>query len=407
MAGESPRPAKRSLALGTTHGPEGGKFVQVAKDLNHATMGAHLERTNLARMKTVMTRRQMIGTLASTVAVLAARPRVFCAESARGTRLGVCGYSYNLHWKAIRDGQTDLPFRDALSFLDYCGRLGAGGVQAELGFQEPGYAAKVRAKAEGNGMYFEGQTSLPKDQSDLSRFETALRACKEAGAEVVRTVAMGGRRYETFDSMEAFQQFTKRAWDSFTMVEPLLKKHKIHLAIENHKDWRAEELVDVLKRLSSEWVGTCVDFGNNLALLEEPMAVVEALAPFALSSHLKDMAVQEYEEGFLLSEVPLGEGFLNLKRIIAVLRKARPNIQFSLEMITRDPLKVPCLTSKYFASLATVPARDLAVVLSRVRTSASKQPLPHITGLSASEQLALEDALVRRSLTYARRELSL
>src|SRR5207253_5553332 len=125
---------------------------------------------------------------------------------------------------------------------------------------------------------------------------------------------------------------------------------------ENHKDWRAPELLDILKRLSSQWVGVCVDTGNNIALLEEPTAVVEALAPHAISSHLKDMAVQEYEEGFLLSEVPLGEGFLDLKRMVAVLQKANPTIQFNLEMITRDPLKIPCLTSKYWATMENATA---------------------------------------------------
>src|SRR6185503_1876690 len=104
-----------------------------------------------------------------------------------------------------------------------------------------------------------------------------------------------------------------------SLAEPVLKKHRLRLAIENHKDWRVSELLDILKRLSSEWVGVCVDTGNSLALLEEPMAVIQGLAPFAFSCHLKDMGVQEYEEGFLLSEVPLGEGFLDLKKMIALL----------------------------------------------------------------------------------------
>ena len=38
------------------------------------------------------------------------------------------------------------------------------------------------------------------------------------------------------------------------------------------------------------------------------MEVVEALAPRAFTTHFKDMALEEYEQGFLLSEVPLGTG---------------------------------------------------------------------------------------------------
>jgi sugar phosphate isomerase/epimerase len=278
-------------------------------------------------------------------------------------------------------------------------------VQIAVGSKDLDYSAKVRAKCEANEMYFEGQVSLPKDSSDLDRFAADLRASSEAGAEVVRTATLNGRRYETFDSAEAFRQFEERAWQSLTLAEPLLKKHRLRLAIENHKDWRLPELLDLLKRLSSEWMGVCVDTGNSLALLEDPMAVVEGLAPFAISSHLKDMAMQESEEGFLLSEVPLGEGSLDLKRMVTRLRQANPKLQFSLEMITRDPLKIPCLTKKYFATMPALSAGELAAALSRVRRQTSKKALPRTSGLSTARQLQLEDEQVRKSFAYARREL--
>src|SRR6185312_5611849 len=102
---------------------------------------------------------------------------------------------------------------------------------------------------------------------------------------------------------------------------------------ENHKDYRSGELVDLLKRLSSRHVGVCVDTGNSIALLENPVDTVRMLAPHAFTVHLKDMAVAEYDEGFLLAEVALGEGFLDLPKLIALLREARPDIRFNLEMI--------------------------------------------------------------------------
>ena len=134
---------------------------------------------------------------------------------------------------------------------------------------------------------------------------------------------------------------------------------------------------------------------------------METLAPFAFSTHLKDMAVQEYEEGFLLSEVPLGDGFLDLKKMIASLLKANPRLQFNLEMITRDPLKIPCLTKKYWATMEAVPASQLAAALAMVRRDPAKNPLPRTTGLDNDRQLALEDDQVRTSFAYAREHLGL
>ena len=48
-----------------------------------------------------------------------------------------------------------------------------------------------------------------------------------------------------------------------------------------------------MKRLSSEWIGMCVDTGNSFALCEDPMEVVRAYAPFAFSVHVRDQAVQD------------------------------------------------------------------------------------------------------------------
>ena len=78
------------------------------------------------------------------------------------------------------------------------------------------------------------------------------------------------------------------------------------LAVENHKDWRADELVHALKKLNSEWVGVTLDFGNSIALMEDPMEVIETLVPFAFSTHVKDMGVEEYDRRFPVVRSSIG-----------------------------------------------------------------------------------------------------
>jgi len=233
-----------------------------------------------------------------------------------------------------------------------------------------------------------------------------VRAAQEAGVTVLRTAA-GNRRYEDFDSEEGFRRFRENAWRSLTLSEPLLKRHGVTLAMENHKDWRVGDLLDMLKRLGSERVGVTLDTGNSIALLEDPMEVVEALAPHAQSVHIKDMAVREYEEGFLLSEVPLGEGFLDLTRIIDTCRKHNPKVRFSLEMITRDPLRVPCMTERYWATMPEVRARELARAMAMVRKRASKAPLPRTQGLSEDARIDMEDEHIAHSFEFAKTKLKL
>jgi 3-oxoisoapionate decarboxylase len=137
------------------------------------------------------------------------------------------------------------------------------------------------------------------------------------------------------------------------------------------------------------------------------MDVVEALAPRAFTTHFKDMGVERYEDGFLLSEVPLGTGFLDLERIVKTLRRARPEIVFNIEMITRDPLKVPCLTDRYWATFGDLPGRHLARALRLVRDHPPARPLPRISTLDAQRQLRAEDDNINRCLSFARDRLAL
>jgi len=113
------------------------------------------------------------------------------------------------------------------------------------------------------------------------------------------------------------------------------------------------------------------------------------------------MGVAEYEEGFLLSEVPLGKGFLDIHRMMELMRKANPKIQFNLEMITRDPLKIPCLTKKYWAVMEAARGEELAEMLSLVRKKASRE-LPMVAGLNAEDRAKVEDKNVRESFEFLR-----
>jgi len=46
----------------------------------------------------------------------------------------------------------------------------------------------------------------------------------------------------------------------------------------------------------------------------------------------------------------LGQGMLPLKRMMDTILAARSNVEFSLDMSTRDPLRIPCLTDKYWVT---------------------------------------------------------
>lgn len=321
--------------------------------------------------------------------------------------MGIVVHSYANRWQSKTPSQKYPGFTNAIELIEHCHKIGAAGVQVVVKDWTSDFARKVRDKREKLGLYLEGSISLPGKPEDVAVFEQEVINAKEAGAVVLRTVTSGGRRYEVFHSMEEVEEFKKRALTSIQLAEPVVRKHKVKLAIENHKDWRADELVNALKKVNSEWIGVTLDFGNSIALMEDPMTVIETLVPFAFSTHVKDMGVEEYADGFLLSEVPLGKGFLDVPKIVALCRQHNPGIKFSLEMITRDPLEIPCLKNEYWAVFDGVNGSELAHTLRLVKQNKYMSHLPRVSQLSGEERLAVEEDNILECLQYSKDRLGI
>jgi sugar phosphate isomerase/epimerase len=281
------------------------------------------------------------------------------------------------------------------------GAAGAHGGMTQIDFE---WARRTRRLKEELDMYVEVQTFLPRPDVDV--FERAVTVAKEAGAGSLRVVCLLGRRYEMFSTMDEWKTAVAGFHKQIASALPIVEKHRMPLAIENHKDWLADEQVALLQQYDSEYLGVSLDTGNNLSLLEEPTAAVEALAPYTFNVHLKDVALQETATGFVMSEVALGDGMLDLPRMVRAVQQARPEVRFSLEMITRDPLEVPCLGDKYWATF-DLNGIVLARALSRLRANPPRVPLPRISGLTNEQRFALEKELVDRSIDYARDVLGL
>lgn len=329
-------------------------------------------------------------------------------RAARQTNMGVGSASYHLRSRYDRRDNKP-PLTETLTFLDYGYELGAGGVQCGVSEVSNSYARKIRAKCEEYGMYFEASGRLPNDDTEIDQFKDFCKAVRNSGAKVIRTVLFPGRRYENHVSMETYEQAEKQAWHKLTLAEPTLRKMGLKAAIENHKNLRIPDMLSLMKRLQSEYVGVTVDFGNNYTLMENPIQIAEAFAPYAYSSHIKDHQLQEYEDGFRLLDVPLGEGIIDLKQVINILRGAQPSIKFTLETMTRDALDVPWLTDKYWATFDhdDLSGRDLAHTLMTVKATQPKEPFERISKLSKEEQIRLEDDNVRKGIAYARDVLGL
>ena len=347
----------------------------------------------------MMTRRQILAAAGAASSWMAAERTQAQTAPKRLANLGGAPAGFPIRTRAGRGGAQ--PF----DFVTHCHNLGLGVVETRLPGTDAEAIKSLRQKVEGYHMRLILDVGYPRDEGGVGVFDASVKAAAECGA-ISLHAAMTGRRYEDMNSFEEFRQNFERCQRSIALAEPILRKYRMRLGIENHKGWRSAEQAAWLKRVSSEWVGVHFDFGNNVSLCEEPAATLRNLLPYTFACHIKDMAVEPYEDGFLLSEVPLGEGFLDIKGMAATLRRKDPNMPFDLEMITRDPLKVPVLTDKYWVSFddaySPLPGRDFAKIVALVNRNKPKAPLPRTTGLSQEAQLKLEDECIAKSIEYAR-----
>ena len=287
-----------------------------------------------------------------------------------GRRLGLVIHSLWQRWRGEYSSVKMPPLMEAVEVLDYCRELGCGGLQTTVQGWTPEIARQLRESAESAGLYLEGSIELPQDDGDVDRFDREMRRAREAGVTVFRSY-LGGRRYEELKDMAAVKRYRDLALKRILWAEPVLKRLGACLGVENHKDLRAEEWVELLRTVGSPHVGCCLDFGNNLALLESPEQTLQALGPYLVTTHLKDMALAPCPEGFEMAEVPLGQGMLDLPGLIAACVAANPTVTFNLEMITRDPLTIPCLEDRYWDVMKGVPGASLAEGLRLARDRAA------------------------------------
>ena len=93
--------------------------------------------------------------------------------------------------------------------------------------------------------------------------------------------------------------------------------------------------------------------------------------------------------------------------MVSLCKKQNPNVAFNLEMITRDPLDIPCLNDSYWKTFSGVSGSDLAQALRLVREHKYQGALPRTSQLSPEARLAVEEENIVSCLAYSKTQLGL
>lgn len=104
----------------------------------------------------------------------------------------------------------------------------------------------------------------------------------------------------------------------------------IVLAFENHLDYRAKEIVEVIEAIDSPNLRFLFDTGNPFSVCEDPWEAAETAAPYTVLVHVKDVRVLPWtpmSTGYFAAmyACPLGHGNVEIERIVQLLAEQAPD----------------------------------------------------------------------------------
>jgi 3-oxoisoapionate decarboxylase len=244
------------------------------------------------------------------------------------------------------------------------------------------------------------------DVGDTALIEAAIPAAAALGARVLRLLVspvLEGARVAFTSDWEAY---LGEVIARIRAVRPLAEKHGITLAIENHQDLTSDDLLRIVEAVSGPNVGVTFDPVNALIVAEDPFAALHRLAPHVRNIHLSDYVAYPSHEGWRLVRCALGEGDLNLRRLLVLIAALTPSAPCQIELVSHSARHVRLLTDSWWRGY---PARDIREVLPVLREFAAPARsrdddwrTPWERGAPA-EQIALyEDQQYAASLNYLR-----
>jgi len=161
----------------------------------------------------------------------------------------------------------------------------------------------------------------------IGRVEGWLERAGAIGSPLLR-VASGFYRAELFGDPHAVER--ERRYVIGVLAESLSRAEAagIRLVLENHSDFTVAEYRSIVLELGPDRVGVFLDLINPIAALDDPLPVVEELAPLAAAGHVKDYLFRSiqtddayHRRGFeVLYRYP-GEGVAPLPELIGALRR--------------------------------------------------------------------------------------
>ena len=243
-------------------------------------------------------------------------------------RIGIDSYSY--HRLLGRSGRA----RPAVGFrlgprdvVAHAHRLEVDGVSLETCFLDPptsldagslreaaGSLELVLAWGHPHGLEFGASPEALGDLLDWLELAAAL------GCGLVRCVAASPR----YRGLEPVADQIERTVQPLRVATARARELGLGLALENHGDLRAADLLELVERVGDETLVICLDTANALRMGDDPLEAAALLAPLTRMVHLKDVEPLDRVVDPVAGpcSVPYGEGVVPIREVLETLTEA-------------------------------------------------------------------------------------
>ena len=298
-----------------------------------------------------------------------------------------------------------------IQYLDYCHQWGARVVHFSeirfIGSLEPENLRQVRAHAEKLGIEVEiGMRSIcptskmfdPKQGTAEQQIGRMIAAAKLVGSRIVRAVLGSAADRVGPAGIEAHVEDTVKV---LRAVRSEVMDNGLKIAIENHAgDMQARELKMLIEEAGKEFVGACLDSGNPLWTLEDPHLTLETLAPYVLTSHIRDTAVWAVPEGAAVAWVRMGEGNIGIDEYVRTYVQRCAGRALSLEVIVVPQPRIYAYHDpKFWEPYRRTPAWEFARFVSLVEKG---RPHPNPPPVAKEQAAQREREDFEASMRYTR-----
>lgn len=234
--------------------------------------------------------------------------------------------------------------------------------------------------------------------------------------QIPAAAALGARvlRVMLSSILEGARATIPEGWDALLAgkiaalqrLRPLAEQYHVILAPENHQDATSADLLRICEEVGGEHIGVTLDAVNPLAVGEEPLAFARALGNRIVNVHLKDYRIYAGDSGYRLVRCALGEGILDVRGLIALLRQHAPGATCQIELAALYARYIRLLEDDWWQGYPARDARDLIPALRAMahhtRPADEDWRTPWERGLDAAALAEYEDTQFDTSVRYLR-----